>query len=497
LEIIRKFSDNQNEVITSRNQPITVVTAFAGCGKSTMLVGYAKHRHKMRGLYLCYNRSVAIEARLIFPPAHTEVMTMHGLAHRAVMNKAMGERLESTIQPLQVIQFIDEGEGVIQKSVLAIHALSTVEAFCNSGASKIGMDHLPLDSLYGSGLDPEIMLHLAETLFMNMMKSSSCPITHSFYLKIYQLSEPDLSENFDYIMVDEAQDLNPVVLAILDKQDIPIIRVGDVHQSINEFRGTVNALEDGYDQKFVLNESYRFGENHAALASRLLTSYKDVEDVLIGKGKVPGDIQTADSMNAIANKGLEIYRTNGRLFQRAVDYLFPDGEIDVKQKRSIFFVGGAKSYRFDNLISAYKLFKTGEGWGGFAGYDNWKQYCAIAEQSASHEMMATQGTVERYKGSLPVFVSGIYDGEVRKREKADFMLSNAHKSKGLEADYVVLGKDFPDLSDEDNYGVKGEVNLAYVAMTRAKKSLGLPPKMLKMLGLEADEETGEVVVPLS
>lgn len=61
-----------------------------------------------------------------------------------------------------------------------------------------------------------------------------CPTTHDAYVKNWQLSKPVL--NYDYIMFDEAQDENPVLLHVILSQKCQKIFVGDKFQSIYQFR---------------------------------------------------------------------------------------------------------------------------------------------------------------------------------------------------------------------------------------------------------------------
>ena len=54
-------------------------------------------------------------------------------------------------------------------------------------------------------------------------------MTHAGYLKLYAMSAPRLDEIYDIIMVDEAQDINPVIQSIvLSQQNAGKIFVGDI-----------------------------------------------------------------------------------------------------------------------------------------------------------------------------------------------------------------------------------------------------------------------------
>lgn len=495
MEVIRQYSDQQNAVIECPTEGITSVMAYAGCGKSTTLVGYAKARPKMRILYLCFNRSVAIEARQTFQAAgagNVKALTMHSLAYNLFGKPlaAMAEnKLVPTVDAALVVEFLGvAGIPDIKKRAVALFALRTISTYCNTPDEGITHDHLPMDNIWNAGLNEEMVLAAARNLFRAMLVEPSCPVGHDIYMKVFQLSSPDLSEYFDLIMVDEGQDLNPVVVSILLEQKVPRIIVGDTHQSIYGFRGSCNALEAEYvTNTLYLNESYRFGASHARLASHLLREFKGVERPLIGLGKFDSNIVPSFELNTIdqhGDGGLEIYRTNGALFQRAVELAVDQKDKETGESvppivKSIRYVGGFDSYKFGELVSAYKLYKDDKGYGAFERYNSWSEYVQLSEMTDDANMKSTVSTVERFKGALPVFVHKLKQSEA-KGPKAPVTLTNAHKSKGLEANNVLIGSDFPSLLETEDLCTE-EINLQYVALTRAKKTLGIPNKMVEDL----------------
>jgi superfamily I DNA/RNA helicase len=95
------------------------------------------------------------------------------------------------------------------------------------------------------------------------------PLGHDGYLKVWALSEPHLP--VDYILLDEAQDTNPVVLGVLTKQQAQNIYVGDKYQQIYEWRGAINAMEEAPAVHTTdLTTSFRFGGDIAQAANRVL-----------------------------------------------------------------------------------------------------------------------------------------------------------------------------------------------------------------------------------
>lgn len=73
-------------------------------------------------------------------------------------------------------------------------------------------------------------------------------------------------------LIDEAQDLNPVMMQVLEanKEAMPIILVGDSRQKVYGFRRAIDALSAiNPDYVLPLNESFRFGSRIAYLANVL------------------------------------------------------------------------------------------------------------------------------------------------------------------------------------------------------------------------------------
>lgn len=94
------------------------------------------------------------------------------------------------------------------------------------------------------------------------------PLGHDGYLKVWALSQPRLP--VDDILLEEAQDTNPVVLDVLTDQDAQMIYVGDKDQQIYEWRGAINAMDEAGDPLGLSTTSFRFAGEIAEAANRLL-----------------------------------------------------------------------------------------------------------------------------------------------------------------------------------------------------------------------------------
>ncbi|CAM9369953.1 unnamed protein product [Discosporangium mesarthrocarpum] len=78
-------------------------------------------------------------------------------------------------------------------------------------------------------------------------------VDHDVYLKLSQLSRPDLSsrgQGYDILLLDEAQDISPVIADIvLSQHRCANVLVKDTHQSIYDFRGAVDQLVAGRERQ--------------------------------------------------------------------------------------------------------------------------------------------------------------------------------------------------------------------------------------------------------
>jgi superfamily I DNA/RNA helicase len=96
--------------------------------------------------------------------------------------------------------------------------------------------------------------------------------------------------------------------------------------------------------------------------------------------------------------------------------------------------------------------------------------------------------VEKYDVQCPQLLEQLHLRLASSEKECRLVLSTAHKSKGLEFDHVKLGDDFIDLSEnisalsgpmEDS--LVEELNILYVAISRARYSLEIPPNLKRFL----------------
>ncbi|WDB63232.1 UvrD-helicase domain-containing protein (plasmid) [Escherichia albertii] len=149
------------------------------------------------------------------------------------------------------------GALLLRQWPLAVAVRETLQAFMNSADTTLSE-----------------VLPLAVRLWHRMCdRSDDFPVVHDLYLKLYQLSQPDLSAKYDEILFDEAQDASPVISDLVLRHRGTLVMVGAQHQQIYRLRGAVDALNSpslAKADRLWLTGSFRFGPCVADVANAVL-----------------------------------------------------------------------------------------------------------------------------------------------------------------------------------------------------------------------------------
>ncbi|MCE9587905.1 MAG: UvrD-helicase domain-containing protein [Verrucomicrobia bacterium] len=472
-----KPTDEQEAVISSDLSPETllIINAYAGTGKTASLELLAAASPKKTFVYLCFNKETAIKARRRFPK-NTECRTIHSFAFRAT-----GYRYKQKIgnlRPLVVMKLLG-----LKTPHVAVFIIQVVERFFYSVDAEIGEKHLP--SVLECLINPSTLLYEARRLWKLMQDvSSSCPMTHDGYLKLWSLSTP-LLHGYDVILLDEAQDINPVTLDIVLRQNTslrtPLVMVGDKHQSIYQFRHAINVIEklEGYATSSVsLTSCFRFGANIASVATRFLNQFKNDPVQLVGVG--PSKSRLSGSAT--------ISRTNAFLIGAAIPYS-EAGEL-------LHFAGTSEreswdpyyTYEFQTPLDLLFL-KQGDRsrirTPYIMAFKSWAEVLDHAQgqdgSGADDELAKHVALVNTYGDSLPSIIDSIRSNSTSP-SKASISFATAHRAKGGEWRRVKMTDDFTLLDEllsmkellprgEENDDCFQEMNLLYVAMTRGAEQV--------------------------
>jgi F-box protein 18 (helicase) len=461
----------EQQAVIDATDSALCVKAFAGTGKTATFVARA-NAHPERSLYLAFNKSVEQEAKQRFP-SHVLAKTTHALAYAAII----GRSGKYTLGKLSVFKTAKMYRLDFYMASL-IH--KTIENFCNSADFEMGKVHVSPDAIGRYQHDTtDVILDFAKKVWALVLdgKNPDFPMTHSGYLKLYQLSKPILK--YDTIFLDEAQDTSPCVHDIVMSQ-VPnshVIACGDNYQAIYQWRGATDSLQKIKARVLYLSQSFRFGKEIASVANVILGTFFGETRSLEGLGPA-GEI--LDGRMPVDPPLTYLSRTNAHLFAQACGMA---GKMKIYTPSSVF----GTLPMFDDVMNVYNLFRNMKQEIRDPELKHFQDYWELLEfvktGNADPNYNVAVAVVEKYKDGVPVQIENIKRSLVPTPDQAQVTLITAHRSKGLEWDNVVLCNDFCPLFDEETGKLKNigpnrsthvpadEVNLLYVAATRAKRRL--------------------------
>jgi hypothetical protein len=418
------------------------------------------------GIYLAFNTGIVADAADKFP-SNVWCKTIHGLAKNAtpVAYTANRDKMFSTLKSHHIITSlnlrpIEVMKGfLLQPRSLGFLIGKTIDTFLNSADRELNSEHIPLYGKLTAVPDKYLeylrqgLVHWANEIWKKMINpNDTTPLGHNGYLKMWALTDPKLP--FDFVLLDEAQDSNAVVLDLLQKQNIQVVYVGDKYQQIYAWRGAVNAMEKiKTPSTSQLSYSFRFGPNIAAVANHFLT--------LLGeRNLVIGDPRKTLMPNCFVQNQTVLCRTNfgvmGELFSA------------VEAGKRPHIIGS--TYDLKGLLMEVARLKNGEysNHPDFIGFSNWDEVIEFSESPEGEGLKSFVNMVKNYGDQeLLKKLSFCHNNE----NTADVIISTVHKAKGREWDFVRLGNDFSKPKQDENgfYQLNPEeVRLLYVAVTRGR-----------------------------
>ncbi|XP_038142942.1 F-box DNA helicase 1 isoform X2 [Cyprinodon tularosa] len=518
-----QLTREQQEILSHdiQSHHVVKIVAFAGTGKTTTLVKYAEQRPHLRFLYVAFNHSVASEARRRFPP-NVDCKTAHSLAYNDVGRRyALNKKLTFNVNAFSINFALTPGAAGFSRAKVVATILNS---FMASAHPAIGPQHVPYDYAVNKGYrqvigpdEQRFFIEEAKAIWNKMkdLKEKSKQayyMPHDGYLKLWQLRNPKpcLSDRYDVIFIDEAQDCTPAIMDVLLSQRCGKILVGDPHQQIYTFKGAVNSLGSAsHSHIYYLTQSFRFGSEIAFVGAAILKVCKGVQKILVGGMQKSGVCdETADKALEAMKNGVScsrgkiaiLARCNLGVFKGAVQLS------DANQQCRIHFIGGVKNIGLEKIMDIYHLMKEAGQEAkkkaikdplirSFTSSKKKEPYLAFKDyvtQTEDKELDGKLTIVEQYRDRVPALVARLkacYESDLK---GADFIVGTVHKAKGLEFDTVIISDDFATLPASRHnlhrlpdflfsHILSDEWNLLYVAVTRAMTSLVITKNILRIL----------------
>ena len=461
------------------------IKAFAGCGKSFILKYLVKEFSDKDFLGLAFNSSIVAENKSSFPKRNSKWFTLHKLAREYLQKFGVNidfKNARGEYKNLEVLEILNLDQSMYQfgddiKNVFKVYCQSDLKRIDSKGILSAAKAQKMKDVLDINQKSLKMVIEKAIELWDKSEKGIIAP-TFDFYLKYFEVKEfAKRITEFDVVELDEAQDSNSVTISIISQIPAKRIFVGDEHQSIYGFRGTVNALEFA-DKTFYLSTTYRYIPDIATYATKILKGYK-LERVPISSFAKLGNYTKGSGVIAYLS------RNNSSMIALIDEFIKNDKEFITAKKPKEFFAAAIAvlKIRLNRKITV----KGFEYLNKFQDIEGIEDYI---EETNDREIKTAYKIQKRYGKRIFVLLrkaNNYY--RLKNKKKFNCVFSTAHTSKGLEWDEVVLMKDFPDLhkmlkdkkinsakqlmdmykeGDYSAHEIIQEINLFYVAVTRAK-----------------------------
>lgn len=467
-EAIFKFVENGDP--RSGN---AIINAVAGSGKTTTIVE-ALSRVKGSSIFLAFNKSIAEELK----SRGVNAKTFHSLCYMPVtqfkktrtvdidkLSKLCKANLDT--EDLRLYgTFIQRLVSLGRQAGIGCLVNETDQAWYDI------VDHYNLE-LDNENADLHRAVKLTSELLEDSNRSSMVDFDDLLFLAV---KEGLILPKFDFVFVDEAQDTNAIQRAILHKIMKPnsrIVAVGDPAQAIYGFRGadsdSIDLIKNAFGAiELPLSISYRCPK---AVVEYAQTWVKHIQpSPTADKGEV-NHLNTQWTNKVFQCGDLVVCRRTAPIITLAYGLLRDRIGVQVLGRdigeglKSLIKRMQAKG--IDHLTSKLNKYRTCQ-----------MEKALAKEQDAKAEAINDKVTsililvecLPENNRTIPELIRVLDD--LFSEKKGCVTLSTIHKAKGLEADRVFwLDYNNTPKWPMNEWQLKQEDNLCYVAVTRAKKAL--------------------------
>lgn len=470
-----------------------VISACAGSGKSTSIVSIIKLiPSSQKCIFLAFNKSVAEELSIKLKDIkNASVRTSHSLGY-AILRRNVGNDIEldeykyrtflkSNIADLTTVQDSIQTRQQLSEYLDVIYVLFNFARF-NYCQSVKEIDEIAKKYNIPIQYDEcDVVLKLME---WGKRHTEVVDFTDMVWLPV-ELNMKPLGLQYDWVLVDEAQDQSIISIELFKKcfkRGTRSVCVGDPAQSIYSFAGSSEeAFKKICDmpntQVFDLPISYRCDKNIVKLANNYvptMLSRDTAGDGIVLHGCHIIDLKDNDMV--LARTKAPLVKLYTKLLKRGKNCYIKGQDIGSNLIKIL------EDYDIEDLnprldkdgvfMRLYnKLFKDRNNLMEKRGmdYDDATLSSSIMEEYDTINTLTVLSEKCKTKTELIAHIKNIFTNE----EKG-ICLSTVHKAKGLEADnvYILCHSAMPSKLAQQEWEKKQEINLIYVAYTRAKHKLG-------------------------
>ena len=455
-----------------------VVEAGAGTGKTTTIVE-GNHLLPHSTLFLSFNKAIAEELARRMPRRTCKTFHAIGLAN---LSSRLGRLPVDSYKYVNLAQanglskpdaqFVDEVIAQFQLQIDGLfveHQAWTDDWFL----SVAGEEEISLIEIEGATLSLFDVIQWAKFILAQECKS---PTGYTFNDMLWMLGyfahhKRWSLKDYDVVVIDELQDVSPIRMHLIGLLGKRFIGVGDRRQAIYAFAGAMSGAMADFETRFKcetlpLSVTWRCDKAIIAEAESVIGPFLQPRPNA-GEGEVKTSYVDSMLQSNIDHTSMVVCRTNAPLLTLALKMLASGRQFQLMSDYP------------DRLAKVAK--RIGKGITGKAAFET-----AVRDYYESKmESVKSPGFLARLldEADSIIVVAGVCESPQDVPDKFKELMSSKfgpklctiHKSKGLEADHVFFLR--PDLcpapwvdpADKERY--TQELNLKYVGITRAKRTL--------------------------
>ena len=470
-----------------------VISATAGSGKTSTIVSAIKLiPTKKKCLFIAFNKSIVDElSKKLESCKNVMVRTSHSLGFLMLKRNIGGEfDIDEYKYRTYVKNHITELSTADGTKMTRAEVDDYVESICSLidySRFNIAQSVKEIENVANKYDIPvsydecEVALKCLEWGKNNL---STIDYTDMVWLP-YELSLKPIGLQFDWIMIDECQDLSLLSIQLFlrcFKRGTRFVAVGDKNQSIYAFSG---ASEDAFDfmcnyqntEVFNLPISYRCDKNIVRLSNEYVADMKYREDA--GEGEILYDVKIKD----IKDGDMVLSRTKSpllalyiKLLRKGVNCYIKGNDIGLSLIKTLESIDKEElNQNLNNdgvFVRLYeRLFDERNKLIDKRGLDYDDATLSSYIMSLYDSINALEILSEKINSKTKL-ISNIK--KIFSDDSNGVCLSTIHKAKGLECKnvYIVCRSSMPSKLVSHDWERQQEDNLIYVAYTRAKNKLG-------------------------
>ena len=474
----RVWSEQQQAIFKAFREPAgnVLVRARAGCAKTTTSLEGVKQAPERRILVAAFNKLIADEANArLVGQDRVKAKTLHALGMGYIKSAWGPVEVDNNGRGWELVNSYTTASQEIKTALKATHTkvrelnpwADTVE---DVERLAVLYDLLPGDEAWVKGWSEGLFY---DTVLEILKAAEEYSEVIDFADMIFlPLRKGMVYPSYELVVVDEAQDMTRPQLEIARRatvKDGRMVIVGDDRQAIYGFRGADSGALDRLKEQlqateYGLKTTYRCGRAIVERAREYVPDFEAAPTVEEGvvrnclpsemiETATPGDFVLSRLNAPLMGVALGLIRRGVRARIRGRE--IGKGLIDIIKKLRVTTLAD-----LDEALERYR----GKEIGKLSKRDPHLARTKMAQLQDNVDTIATLAETVTSVDELTRKLDMLFNDETG---AASVMCSTVHKAKGLEADRVWV------LEDTLKRGGQEELNICYVAYTRARKELCL------------------------